>query len=391
MKHVRIVAGVIVTTALAGLCLTGCTKTDSEYFNTVSKYSFWDNSGTQSIPQYQYYHIMDDFLSAGTVQDGKIVDGDGNTRKVLFLGWDGTRADAMTNLFYDANNFDTNGYNYEAADYSGLHRLKESGGLYMAYAGGEKGKDSEQETSTCPGWTSELTGGWNTLHGVRTNNDVKKTDADTIMMKYAKLGVATGLAFDWGELFDITLENEIGFILEHPELPITYRDIDRPHAFSTADMLKNEGREKEEELNAPIDYYNVVAMEQGAISEQYSYDIAMRDYLLGRMNAGDTIVAGIFHRPDTNGHTTGFTNENPHYVNSVHNADLYLNDLLNEIDRREQQYNEEWLVIVAADHGGSETGHGMQILEHRTIWMACNMPVDEKYYGINYDGFKENV
>lgn len=119
MKHVRIVAGVLVTTALAGLCLAGCTKTDSEYFNTVSEYSFWDNLGAQSIPQYQYYHIMDDFLSAGTVQDGKIVDRDGNTRKVLFLGWDGTRADAMTNLFYDANNFDTNGYNYEAADYSG--------------------------------------------------------------------------------------------------------------------------------------------------------------------------------------------------------------------------------------------------------------------------------
>ncbi len=391
MKHMRIAAGVLAATVLTGFALSGCTKTDDEYFNKVSQYSFWHNTGAQAIPQYQYYHIMDDFLSEGTIRDGRIIDSDGKIRKVLFLGWDGTRADAMTNLFYDENNFDTNGYNYEAADYSGLHRLKESGGLYIAYAGGEKGTDSEQEPSTCPGWTSELTGGWNTLHGVKTNSDALNADVDTIMMKYAKLGVATGFAFDWGEYFDIVLENEIGYIMDHPELPITYRDIDRPHASSTEDMLKNEGRESEDQLNAPLDYYNAVAMEDGTINELSTYDIGTRDYLISRMDAGDTIVAGVFHRPDTNGHTTGFTNENPHYVNSVRNADLYLNDLLDEIENREQQYNEKWLVIVSADHGGSELGHGLQILEHRTIWMACNMPVDEKYYGVNYDGFKENA
>lgn len=33
---------------------------------------------------------------------------------------------------------------------------------------------------------------------------VKKADVDTIMLKYAKLGVATGFAFDWGEYFDVT-------------------------------------------------------------------------------------------------------------------------------------------------------------------------------------------
>lgn len=58
-------------------------------------------------------------------------------------------ADAIANLFYDANCFDTNGHNYEAASYSGLHRLKKTGGLYLAYAGGEKGTESAQETSTC--------------------------------------------------------------------------------------------------------------------------------------------------------------------------------------------------------------------------------------------------
>ena len=245
MKKGRIISSMLVLIMASGFVLSGCGKADAKYFAKVSQYSFWDNQGAESIPQYQYYHIMDQFLSRGTVQDGKLVDSEGKTLKVLFLGWDGVRADAIANLFYDANCFDTNGHNYEAASYSGLHRLKKTGGLYLAYAGGEKGTESAQETSTCAGWTSELTGGWKTLHGVDSNNDVKKADVDTIMLKYAKLGVATGFAFDWGEYFDVTLKNEVQYIMEHPDLPVTYRDIDRPRAGNVNEMLKNEGKKKE--------------------------------------------------------------------------------------------------------------------------------------------------
>jgi len=172
-------------------------------------------------------------------------------------------------------------------------------------------------------------------------------------------------------------------------LPVTYRDIDRPRAGNVNEMLKNEGKKKEKELNAPLEAYNAVAMEVGEISKQCAYDISMRDYLLGRMEKGDTIVAGVFHRPDSNGHLAGFANENPHYVNAVRNADLYLCDLLDAVEQREKQFNEKWLVLVAADHGGSKQGHGKQVAEHRTIWMACNYPVEQKYFGVHYNGFQE--
>ena len=68
------------------------------------------------------------------------------------------------------------------------------------------------------------------------------------MLKYAKLGVATGFAFDWGEYFDVTLKNEVQYIMEHPDLPVTYRDIDRPRAGNVNEMLKNEGKKKKKEL-----------------------------------------------------------------------------------------------------------------------------------------------
>lgn len=200
--------------------LTGCVETDKKYFETVGNYSFWDNAKEESVAQYKFYDAVDRFLSEGSLTNGNAVGSDGKIRKVFYLGWDGTRADALTNIFYDENSFETNGYNHEVREFSGLHKLKSQGGLYLAYAGGEKGKDSEQQSSTCAGWTSQLTGGWNTLHGVDTNNDVKRKEVDTFVMKYAKLGLSTGLAFDWGQLFDLTLKEEVRYALQNPTLQI---------------------------------------------------------------------------------------------------------------------------------------------------------------------------
>lgn len=373
-------------------CLSGCVKTDGKYFDIISKYSFWDNKGSEAIAQYKYYDIMDSFLSDNTtIKDGKVVDNrSGKIKKVMFLGWDGTRADAISNIFYDKNNFDTNGYNYEVQEYSGLHKMKQSGGVYMAYAGGEKGKDSEQEASTCAGFTSILTGGWHTKHGVDLNSDVKKAEVDTIMMKYAKLGLNTGFAFDWGQFFDVTLQKEVEYILEHPEISkyITYRDIDRTFAKSLEEAMKIEEITNKKYFYAQsLELFNAVAVAEKP--EQPQSDISMRDYLLGRIEADDDVVAGVFHRPDTNGHTTGFTNQNPNYVNSVRNANVYLYQMLQVIEEREKNLNEDWLVIVCADHGGNENGHGYQILENRNVWVACNKPIDSKYYGKNYNGFVE--
>lgn len=367
----------------------GCTGEDKDYFKNVSAYSFWDNSGSEAIAQYKFYSIMDGFFKEGEIKDGSCIK-DGKTRKILFLGWDGTRADAISNIMFDENNFGTNSYNYPHIEFSGLNKLASEGGIYLAYAGGEKGKDSEQETSTCAGWTSELTGSWHTEHGVNHNDDVKRDSADTIMLKYAKLGLNTSLAFEWGQYFDITLRNEVKYILEHPETPVLYRDIDRTRANSETDIMANENLKKAKEINAVnLDYYNAVAMD-GEIHGYEAYDVAMRDYLLGRIEAGDDFVGGIMHAPDTTGHTDGFGNDNCHYVNAVRNADVYLYTLIEAVQRREAELNEEWLIIATADHGGNKTGHGKQIYEHRTIWIASNRPIDGIYFGVNYNGYKEN-
>lgn len=374
-----------------GICIfSACNSNDPHYFDRVCAYSFWDNKGDESIAQYKIYEIMDSFFSKdSSIENGKAVGADGKTKKVLFLGWDGARADALANIFYDENNFETNNYNYRVDDYSGLQQLKKEGGLYLAYAGGEKGSASEQQSSTCAGWTSELTGGWNTLHGVNTNDDEKKKDVDTIMLKYAKMGFNTVLAFDWGQLFDTTLVSEVEYLMQHSEVSMRLKDIDRLKAITNADIMKNEELKNEKDIRAKsIEHYNAVAMEE-EIHPQAKYDIAMRDYLLDRIEQGDDFVGGIFHRLDTNGHTMGFGNQNAHYVNAVRNADSYLYQMMQAIEKREKYENENWLIIVTADHGGSGKGHGEQVYEHRTIWIASNQAISPDYFGKGYDGYLE--
>lgn len=66
---------------------------------------------------------------------------------------------------------------------------------------------------------------------------------------------------------------------------------------------------------------------------------------------------------------------------------MYANSILNAVEEREKNYNEEWLVVFANDHGGLGTGHGEQTLEERTTWIATNKAFDKKYYSVGYDGF----
>ena len=160
---------------------------------------------------------MHAFLDEGTLQNGDMVSKDGKVRKVLFLGFDGMRADALTNVLFDENTFDTNGYNAQPP-YSGIREIQKTGGVYIAYCGGEKGTDTQQSTSTSASWTSHFTGVWGVKHGIRENEDSKNLDYKTFMLEYAEQGLQTSIAFDWEQYFDINLKEEVRYVSEHPEL-----------------------------------------------------------------------------------------------------------------------------------------------------------------------------
>lgn len=358
--------------------LCGCTKLTSgsnDYLKKVNAYSFWENDLDTSVAQYNVYNHVTSFLADGEIKDGKLISNEGKIKKVLFLGFDGARADALTNIFYDENNFETNGYN-AASPYSGLRTAAKDGGVYLAYCGGEKKQENEQSTSTSASWTSQFTGVWGEKHGIRENEDTKNLDYKTFMLSYAEKGLKTSIAFDWGQYFDVNLKSEIEYVMAHPEIDMTFSDIDREKATQLP----------EDALTDSLEIYNFSAVD--APSQKAPYDEGMRDYILTRINGGDDIVCGIFHNIDSNGHTYAFSNSDNRYVSSVRTCDSYAYEIIEIIKGREKEFNEEWLIVCSNDHGGIKQGHGGQSAEERTTWIVSNRKLDEKYYAKGYNGFK---
>ncbi len=379
MKISKIIVSSAAVLAAVGILagtLSACKKdeqpqSDSAYLEKVNAYSFWSNTADTAIPEYHTYHHVHDFLDECEIKNGKAYAPNGKIRKVLFIGFDGMRADALPYVLTDANNKDLPAYN-SITNISAIQRLQQTGGVYLAYCGGETGTDTEQTTSTSASWTSHFTGVWGAQHGIKTNDDAKNMQYKTFMLEYAEKGLHTALAFDWDQYLDVNVKEEVKCVLEN-QLPMQFCDIDR----AKSDKLKKTRAET-------LELYNFVTPK--APSDSAPYDTGMRDYILDRMAQGDDIICGIFHNIDSAGHSYGF-GVSTQYKAAVLNCDLYAASVLNAVAEREKNQNEEWLMIFANDHGGLGTGHGAQTLEERTTWIATNIPLDEKYYSSGYDGF----
>ena len=360
---------VVMVISVLAFSLSACkneetVEADPQYLQNVSQYSFWTNTVDTSIPEYKTYNHVHDFLDACEIKDGAAVAPNGKVRKVLFIGFDGMRADALPYVLDNANNSKTG--------VSGIAELQKKGGVYLAYCGGETGTYTDQTTSTSASWTSHFTGVWGTEHGIKTNDDSKNMDYKTFMLEYAEKGLNSSLAFDWDQYLDVNVKEEVKYVMEN-NLPMQFCDIDRAKA------------EKLEKTRAEtIELYNFVAPK--TTSSSAPYDTGMRDYILERMEAGDDIICGIFHNIDTAGHNFGFGTSSE-YTGAVINCDMYAYSVLQAIAERENNFNEEWLVVFANDHGGIGKGHGEQSLEERTTWIATNISFNEKYYSNGYDGF----
>ncbi len=75
---------------------------------------------------------------------------------------------------------------------------------------------------------------------------------------------------------------------------------------------------------------------------------------------------------DDMGHKFG---DSPQMYDAVEVADDQIGKIWNSIQHREQNHNEDWLIVITTDHGrDAETGkgHGGQSERERTIWITTN-------------------
>lgn len=235
------------------------------------------------------------------------------TPKLLFIGYDGCVANAVT-LMKD----------YEE---SAIFRISETGGLYLSYAGGEK--EGDQDTSTAPGWASIFTGQWASSHGVYDNKYTLSENSKSIVYLLGESGFKTSYTTLWEPHITVTYKNEVA-AAKAKGLALDY-------------ILTKENSELRNEMRAKI------------------------------LGDGDAIF-GIFEETDHAGHGSGFTVKNKKYVEGLREAESYADSLLNAVESRASYLTEDWLVVIASDHGGRFMSHGGISPMERTTFFAVNKP-----------------
>lgn len=341
-KIVSIFAVILTLAVVMTISLTGCSN--SKYFEEISSYTFWANKGNEAISQTHIYDMVMDHINS---ENGK-------AKKVLLLGFDGMRADAIVNIrqsgVKDENGNDIySGDNINRKNSAINHIVDDMGGkMYIAYCGGDN-KDTFQATSTAPGWAALTSGSWGKQNGVVDNNMVKNLEKKTFMLELAEKGYKSLFTASWNEHFELTYSKEIEHIANN-NLPMAYINCDN--------------------------------------------DDQMHQELLSAVTVGSEkerdIIFCIYERPDNNGHYNGFSNENNGYVSAVKNSDQYMYEIISAVESRATYDSEDWLIILTADHGGKGKGHGLQNAESRTTFIITNKDMGSKYYSKNYDGLKEN-
>lgn len=79
-----------------------------------------------------------------------------------------------------------------------------------------------------------------------------------------------------------------------------------------------------------------------------------------------------FDDVDHAGHKDGFSPKLPSYLKAIEEVDILVGDLLKAMRGRKTYPQEDWLVLVSTDHGGSEKSHGKDIPQHRTIFVIVH-------------------
>jgi predicted AlkP superfamily pyrophosphatase or phosphodiesterase len=222
-------------------------------------------------------------------------------KKVLFIGIDGTRYDAIETA--------------EATQLLGL--AKE--GIHSSHCLILGDRYQKNDTISGPGWSSILTGVWADKHGVHDNS-------------------FDGRDYEhFPHLF--TLAKQV-----NPQLStasyVTWEPI---HKFIVS--AADESLSFEEKQHGVLDYDR--------------YDDQATAAAIERLKSSDPDVLFLYlGQVDVAGHNHGFHPSVKEYIDAILRVDAKIEKVLAAVKHRKTYEQEDWIVIVTSDHGGKGTGHG---------------------------------
>lgn len=77
---------------------------------------------------------------------------------------------------------------------------------------------------------------------------------------------------------------------------------------------------------------------------------------------------------DITGHGSGFNPNNPQYNAAIDSSDARVGRIVRAVRNRPNYANEDWIIMLTTDHGGTGTGHGGNTNDERHIWWVANGP-----------------
>ena len=227
-----------------------------------------------------------------------------NEKKVLFIGIDGVRSDAL---------LEANTPNLDGLMNVGLFTF-DSWHLGI--------------TSSGPSWSSMLTGVWEDKHNVTNNN---YTNANYNNYPYFP-----------------TRAKECKPDLKCVQI-ITWNPMDDA-SNGTGGYVFNSG----------WDY----SIDAGTHGQGLVTSAAMTQLLDPELD----VLFIHYDEVDVAGHGNGFAPTIPTYMSAIEQVDSEIGQVLTALEGRSNYANEDWLILVTTDHGGIGLGHGGNTNNERHIW-----------------------
>lgn len=294
-----------------------------QYKKHVADFKPYENTLEEAVPQTEIYNYINGFFSEEN--------GDGKEKKCIVVGYDGCRADMLSLA--------------EEGESGILALLTDGGHAFLSYCGGTNWPEwNTQDTSTAPGWCSMLTGQWADVHGVTANDIVKDSASRTLLLSLVEEGKIDSSAFivSWGGHFG---------------------DTDSVYDPATSNSTYCEEKDFAEKFGINAKFLRSQTDDDGT-----------KAYTLAELAEDDCadFIFSIFEYPDHQGHTVGFSYFTEDYVKGFRDADKTALDVISAVEARDNYENEDWLIILTADHGGSTNGHGGPTIMERMTWIVSN-------------------
>lgn len=158
--------------------------------------------------------------------------------------------------------------------------------------------------------------------------------------------------------------------IKHNILTNNYRDphIDEfPHFFRRVKQFDPELKTYSIVNWSPI--HKILQDGDADVVKSFNTDEEVTDEVIRNLKENDVDVMFVqLDEVDHTGHEYDFSPESKGYIQYIQIADDQVGRMVQSLKQRVNYRNENWLIIITTDHGGSNFTHGQNIKEHTTIF-----------------------